>query len=513
MDERAPLRRSDALRRVAEALNETLDAEAAIAALLPELEGVLGLRTAWAFRYRPERSDFVKIAATGLPPALAANGQQALEEDSCECQRRFHAGQLDQAVNMVTCSRLRDAQGDKEGLVLHASVPLRRGEHMLGILNVAAPGTAHFDQESLALLSAVGSQFAVALGRAESHAAAAHRARQLEALADVARLMLDARDPAGILRSAVSLGAARLGIPRLAAVRRRDGQVFAFAAQDGAHPRRRAALASEEALLFPKSREQLRQAVSEEETLLAETPSAGGFDLPERAMFDALAAHLQSALAAARRQEELRESAVLKERQRIAADLHDAVSQRLFAAVLNLHAARLGAGLEPQAASQQVATAEQQLRLAQTELRTLARTLLLQAPPDIGAALQDLVSAFSVGTGPRIESRIASRLPHLAPAAAQAILRVAQEALHNALRHAGAKTVEVDLSVQRGAVVLRVRDDGTGFAEAAGTGAGLGSMRARAAAVGADILIRSRPGAGTSVRLRLPEEAREEGER
>ncbi len=495
-----PLGRSEALRRVAEALNETLDADAAIAALLPELEGVLGLRTAWAFRYRPERGDFVKIAATGLPPALAADHQRALEAAGCECQRRFHAGQLTGAVNMVTCSRLRDAMGDKEGLVLHASVPLRRGDHTLGILNVAAPGQAHFDQESLALLSAVGNQFAVALGRAESQAAAERRAGQLAALADVATALAAEGDPPTILRLAVSLGVSRLGIPCLAVLREPGGEVLARDARSPAarpSPRTADGLAG----LLPGSRAAVRHAVSEQEDLLAGTPEPR-FDPADLAVFEAFAALLRSVLAAARRQEDLRRAAVVDERQRIAADLHDAVSQRLFAAILGLRTARLAAGKSPDASLRQLETAEEQLRTAQAELRTLAHTLLWQAPRDLGAALRDLVHAFSVGGGPKLTARIGS-VPELSPQAAQAVLRIAQEALHNAVRHAGAAHIRLSFVLRRGEVVLRVQDDGCGLPAHVRRGAGFGSMQARADAAGGRLTIHGAAAQGVLVELRL----------
>lgn len=492
------IRRSEALRRVAEALNETVDAEAAISALLPELEGVLGLRTAWAFRYRPEHGDFFKIAATGLPPALAQDGQRALNEDSCECQRRFFAGHLNQAVNMVACSRLRDAEGDREGLVLHASVPLRSHGRILGILNVAAPGETHFDREALLMLSTVGNQFAVALDRAESHAASEHRAHQLESLAAVTGALAGLGDPDAILKTAADLATTRLGIPRLGVIRRGLKRPLAFSSLDGAVP-----ADAPRPMLFPQSHASLSRVISPEETIVAETPGKEGFDASDIALLDAFAAHLRSLLTAARRQEDLRHAAVLSERQRIAADLHDAVSQRLFSAMLNLHAARLGVERSSPAASEQMAIAEGQVRLAQAELRALARTFLLDAPRDLGSALRDVVQAFSVGVGPNVEARIATHLPDLPPPIAQAFLRIAQEALHNALRHACAGKIRLSLTSRGGRVVLGVRDDGVGFDPSSGHGAGIGSMRARAASIGADFSIRSRGGVGTEVRMRV----------
>jgi len=86
-----------------------------------------------------------------------------------------------------------------------------------------------------------------------------------------------------------------------------------------------------------------------------------------------------------------------------------------------------------------------------------------------------------------------------------AAYRVGQEALHNALRHSGAKEISVTLSRTARRVILEISDDGTGFdPELASGGLGLASMRERAAAVGGTLRITSAPGAGTRVRLAVP---------
>jgi signal transduction histidine kinase len=95
------------------------------------------------------------------------------------------------------------------------------------------------------------------------------------------------------------------------------------------------------------------------------------------------------------------------------------------------------------------------------------------------------------------------------PAQEEALLRVAQEALHNALRHAGASCVTVALSATPRLVVLEVSDDGHGFAPdapAGGPGLGLESMRERAATAGGRLAIRSGP-KGTTVRMTVPRKA------
>lgn len=128
---------------IAIALNEANDLMTAMALILPKLSAALGLTTAWAFRYDAKRQSFVDVGASGLPPALAVCDAAPLKSGWCECQEQFADGRLHRAVNVVRCSRLRDAQGERQGLVFHASIPLRSKEKRLGILNLAEIGRAH----------------------------------------------------------------------------------------------------------------------------------------------------------------------------------------------------------------------------------------------------------------------------------------------------------------------------------------------------------------------------------
>jgi sigma-B regulation protein RsbU (phosphoserine phosphatase) len=84
---------------------------------------------------------------------------------NCDCQSSCQKGSLTGAYNEIRCSRLLNAPGDRRGLSMHASVPLRSGDHILGIMNVAGPDWAYFSAEALALLTNVGSQMGIALER------------------------------------------------------------------------------------------------------------------------------------------------------------------------------------------------------------------------------------------------------------------------------------------------------------------------------------------------------------
>ncbi|MFC7103659.1 sensor histidine kinase [Nonomuraea rubra] len=96
-----------------------------------------------------------------------------------------------------------------------------------------------------------------------------------------------------------------------------------------------------------------------------------------------------------------------------------------------------------------------------------------------------------------------AELPPLGSPVEVAVLRVAQEALHNALRHSRAETVSVRLSYAGGRLELVVRDDGDGFEQAESRGLGLASMRDRAEAVGGELSVESVPGIGTTVRVEV----------
>jgi two-component system sensor histidine kinase UhpB len=187
------------------------------------------------------------------------------------------------------------------------------------------------------------------------------------------------------------------------------------------------------------------------------------------------------------------------ERMRIARELHDEVGQTLTSVVLQLDG---GSVLEAREAA----------RGAVEEVRTIAQGLRPEALDDFGlrTALISLGSSLTDRTGLRVLTRIAPSLPALEYEHELAIYRVAQESLTNAVRHAGAGSVEVRLEWEADRLVLRVRDDGRGIephaADVRGGGAGDGirGMRERALLIGGRLDVRECPEGGTEVRLEVP---------
>ncbi|MFI8432136.1 GAF domain-containing sensor histidine kinase [Streptomyces sp. NPDC079020] len=234
-----------------------------------------------------------------------------------------------------------------------------------------------------------------------------------------------------------------------------------------------------------------------------------GFTAEDEELLSMLAQHAAIALTNARLYERSRELTIAEERSRLAHELHDAVSQKLFSLRLTAQAAATLVDRDPARAKgelQQVAAlaaeAVDELRAAVVELRPaaldedgLVATLRTQ--------IQVLDRAHSAAV--TFESAGVRALP---AAQEEALLRVAQEALHNALRHSGAGYVTVTLARRGPAAVLRITDDGSGFdvtaVRRAGRHLGLVSMRHRASSVGGKLTVESEPGKGTTIEMEVP---------
>lgn len=241
-----------------------------------------------------------------------------------------------------------------------------------------------------------------------------------------------------------------------------------------------------------------------------EPPAQGSFTEEDEALLRLLAEHAAIALSNARLHERGRELTIAAERARIAHELHDAVAQKLFSLRLTAQAAATLVHRDPER--------------ARAELHEVA-TLAAEATDELRAAVVELRPAALEDDGLVAALRAHVQVLHRAHAATvtfdsqgvrvlpsgqeEVTLRVAQEALHNALRHADADRVEVALTrTPSGGAVLRVADDGRGFDPGAvrkvGRHLGLVSMSDRAASVGGFLTITSAPGKGTVIELEVP---------
>ncbi|WP_051969500.1 GAF domain-containing sensor histidine kinase [Kitasatospora azatica] len=238
---------------------------------------------------------------------------------------------------------------------------------------------------------------------------------------------------------------------------------------------------------------------------------AGGFTDRDERLLRILAAHASIALANARLYERSRELTLAGERARIAHDLHDAVSQKLFSLRLTAKAAATLVDRDPARAKQELHEVARLAAEAADELRAVVVELRPAALDEDGlvATLASQVQVLDRAHTATVAFDEDGGVRTLPPAQEAAVLRIAQEALHNALRHAEPKHVQVTLrgTSTRGAV-LRITDDGRGFdpesVRRAGRHLGLVSMRDRAQTVGGRLTLTSAPGQGTVIELEVP---------
>ena len=195
-----------------------------------------------------------------------------------------------------------------------------------------------------------------------------------------------------------------------------------------------------------------------------------------------------------------------EERRRVARDLHDEVNQALAAILLRLEALAQDA---PPERAEEVAELKRLASQAMDELLSLARALRPAALDDHGLvpALESQLHALRERTGIVTQLITDGDPSRLDEEQQTALYRVAQEALVNAGRHGEATRVEVELAASAEGAELHVRDDGSGFdpsaVRATEAGLGLEGMAERARLVGGELDVRSAPGAGTEVTLRL----------
>jgi two-component system, NarL family, sensor kinase len=199
------------LNSILEVLNQKADFNEALQKALEKLVKLLKLTTGWVFltdmvegESDAKRGTLSLAASVGLPPALAAKNEKCLREGGCKCQWYFRAGELDKGVNIVDCSRLETAKGNKGGLEVHASMPLLTDEGPVGILNLASPGRDIFDEETLKFLTAIGRALGLAFRRAKLQADYVREREAIAKLEERARLARDIRQSVSQLLSAAT---------------------------------------------------------------------------------------------------------------------------------------------------------------------------------------------------------------------------------------------------------------------------------------------------------------------
>ncbi len=231
-------------------------------------------------------------------------------------------------------------------------------------------------------------------------------------------------------------------------------------------------------------------------------PEVGG---PETRAVVAGLNQMLARLEVERRENSRRTLAALEgERWRITQELHDEIGQRLTGLLLQL--GNLAPDLSPEL-GERVSAIQESARAALDEVSVLAWQLRPGILDDLGLlrALEALVESLEEqAPRVRLRSSLPATLPALGAEEELAIYRIVQEALTNAIRHAGAGEVALAVAVEGERVRVAVTDDGVGIPQRDAEDAGIRGMRERALAIGATLAIGSAPGDGTHVTLVLP---------
>jgi signal transduction histidine kinase len=231
------------------------------------------------------------------------------------------------------------------------------------------------------------------------------------------------------------------------------------------------------------------------------------FDEAEIRLFTALAQRAAIAIENARLYEQAEQAATLEERQRLARELHDAVTQSLYSLVLLSEAGRRYASLgNLEQVEHHLSRLGETSQQALKEMRLLVYELRPLALQKIGldGAIRQRLEAVEKRAGIRTHLAIQGDLD-LPGKLDEELYRIAQEALNNALKHAHASEVTVKIRGSNHTYELEVSDNGDGFdlSNLPGGGFGLDSMRERAERLGGRLEIISQPGTGTLVCLHL----------
>ncbi|HNS02398.1 MAG TPA: histidine kinase [Anaerolineae bacterium] len=240
----------------------------------------------------------------------------------------------------------------------------------------------------------------------------------------------------------------------------------------------------------------------------------GAFSMAQLALFQSIADQLSVAIENARLFAKSEQAAIAAERNRLARDLHDAVTQTLFSSSMIAEVLPIIWERNPEEGRRRLEELRQLTRGALSEMRTLLVELRPAAltDTDLGELIGHQVNAFVART--RLQVAFEHDISYHPPVEVkEAFYRIAQEAFNNITRHAEAAQVQVRLNGKPGTMDLTIQDDGIGFdaRTLAHEGLGLGIMRERARSIGARLEIVSRPGRGTRLHLNWQAPPEEKG--
>jgi GAF domain-containing protein/HAMP domain-containing protein len=432
------------------------------------------------------------------------------------------------ATDTETCSEL--------------AVPIMVKDKVTGVINVESDRLDAFDESDVAVLQSLAHQAAIAIQNASLFKAERRRAEQFRVISEVGRRITSILAVDELLGEIARLLKETLGY-YLVGIALIEGDELIFRAGAGAvwelpdfrPPRLKVGqegitgwvAQSGKPSLVPDVDQEPRYyslpEASEIQSELAvplETKEAvigvlhvqsnrpNAFDESDMVILQSLADQAALVIENAQLYEQAQQVATLEERQRLARELHDSVTQALYGVTLYAEAAaRLLSVGDTELASDHLREVRQTAQEALREMRLLIFEL---RPPvleqeGLATALESRLEAVEGRSGLKTEFKVEGdgRLP---PDIEEGLYRIAQEALNNALKHAQAQRITLHLRQENQAVMLEVADDGIGFDPTTAReqgGLGLSGMEERAEMLSGRLIVKSRPGEGTSVKVEV----------
>nr|WP_091015516.1 GAF domain-containing sensor histidine kinase [Paenibacillus amylolyticus] len=549
MTEEVGMQEMVTLKTIAETLNTSNDLNLMLDTVVGKLLELTGLTAGWMFLIN-ERGDYTCVSDYNLPPALLRKDKEPMRTGTCWCVNRFKDGQLNHAVNIINCKRLEDAVefqwGDTHDITHHATVPLRSGEKMLGLLNVAAPAKEHFSDSELALLQGVAYQIGSAVERMRLYRAEQRRADLYAKLGEFSTalglVVNECSNSDAFSLKVVQLLGQHYDWPFATIIQQKNGMFVLQAAYADDKVRTLSSTPlSSEAASHINQLINCHRVTSLSGTEIAEifnlckpdeamNSIASGIAAPlpyhtpgemgilvigigtsgpaqeDREVLEALAEHIAASWESLKLAENLRELARMEERNRLARDLHDSVNQILFSLSLTAKGAE-----SMLSGSEQLHPATEAMKdiraLSQEALKEMRALIMQLRPAGLEAGLLHALQEYGTSQGLQVVMN-RTGMRSLPRNIEEALWRIGQEALNNVRKHADVPSAEVTLKLSNHEVVFTVTDQGKGGANrpkaSSGSSLGLSIMKERAQSLGGSLEIVSSSRKGTTVTAVIP---------
>jgi signal transduction histidine kinase len=213
--------------------------------------------------------------------------------------------------------------------------------------------------------------------------------------------------------------------------------------------------------------------------------------------------HVERLNLAARAAEEQQRNAIVAERTRFARDIHDTLAQGFTGIMMQLNAAEQRLPADAPDARAHIEKARELANASLEEARRSVSALRISTGSLLDA-IERIARKLTADSGVQLDTKLDGQ-PYSLPEQCEAsLLRIAQEALTNAVRHSGTERIGVELAYRTGAVVLEIGDNGRGMSGQEPSGFGVDGMRERARQIGGEIKILSDPGRGTRIVVTVP---------